>query len=598
MKRPLLAAALLAVLPITGASDAPATLETLVVTATDHPLPRERTAAELIVIDRAQIAAAMAPDIASLLRRFAGIDIGRTGGPGAQTSLFVRGGNSNHLLVLVDGVPINSGTTGAAALQHIDPDLIERIEVLKGPRASLYGSSAVAGVIQVFTRAGRPGQAELAARIGAFGSSEAELSAGFSDRRGATLSVAVSTQRVDRYRPRSDSPIERDYSQSGATLRGTMPVGEATLRASLWHSQAQVGYLDFTGTVPLDQDTANRSATIGVDLAPGPWTLAVDLQSMKDEIVQRDSADYARTRRHTVAAQLARALGARDRVTLDLSWTDEDLRALAGSGFGATPVAERRDHLAAGLHWLHSGEHLDLQALLAHEEHEIFDAPLLWNLDAAWHLGDRWSLLALAGTGFRAPTVLDRFGFGGNPSLEPERSRSLELGLRWQPDASARAELRLFENRVEDLVTFDLGSFTLQNIEQARTRGAELSTAMQLGHWRADANLFVQEPENRSTGQRLLRRSRTGGGLSLSGAAGRVHFGVELIARGARSDFGGARLGGYGLLNANASLDLGEGWRMALRVENLLDKDYQTAAGFREPGSSAWLEMRWSPRRL
>ena len=198
-----------------------------------------------------------------------------------------------------------------------------------------------------------------------------------------------------------------------------------------------------------------------------------------------------------------------------------------------------------------------------------------------------------AGTGFRAPTVLDRFGFGGNPALDPERSRSAELGLRWVPDNRLRLELRVFENRVRDLVIFDSGSFSLQNVDRARTRGVEASAFWQRGPWRADFSASAQDPEDRGTGKTLVRRSRESAGLGLGWSGSRLGLHAELIARGPRRAVNDEQLGGYALFNLGGSLVLGDGWSLQWRAENLLDADYQSAAGFNEPGQSGWLGLRW-----
>ena len=588
--------ALLCVAPTALAAE-PTPLEPVVVTAAGYDQPQEQTAADLQIIDRAQIEAAMASDVAQIIQRLAGIDIGRTGGPGRQTSLFIRGGNSNHTLVLVDGVPINSGSTGAAALQHLDPDLVERIEVLRGPRASLYGSSALAGVIHVITR--RPAGRGLGfeAGLGADGGRNLATHGQWQDGSGLQFAVAASAQRVERFRPRTHNPRETDYAQRGVSLNLSRPLGDARVFANLWQSTAQVGYLDFSGTTELDQDTENRSARLGASGDVGPWSWQADLLQMSDQVQQQQSADFAKTYATTLATRLGRRLGDRQQLWLDLSWTDEDLRALSGSDFGAGPVAEQREYGSAGLLFDHRGDRLLLQAVVSHEDRAVFDAPLLWNLDAGWRLGPRLTLLGLAGRGFRAPTVLDRFGFGGNPDLRPETSRSLELGLRWQPLAGLRTELRAFENRVDDLLSFDLGTFTLQNIERARTRGLELSSVWQHQGWRVDAGFSAQQPENLSTGQPLLRRSQRSGSLAVAWNGSRHGWHAEVVAVGERPDFGGARLGGYALLNVGGRLTLGDGFSLLARVDNLLDADYQTAAGFREPNLSGSLAIRWESAR-
>ena len=175
----------------TTAAAAPAKLSTVVVTASRAEQSSEQLSAATVIIDRAQIELAQANDLAELLRFTAGFDIGRNGGPGQTTSLFVRGGNSNHTLVLIDGVPINNATTGAAALQHIAPAMIERIEVIKGPRASLYGSSAIAAVVNVITRRADQASGQLQASLGAHNASDLSAQGAFVAENGGRLNLLL-----------------------------------------------------------------------------------------------------------------------------------------------------------------------------------------------------------------------------------------------------------------------------------------------------------------------------------------------------------------------------------------------------------------------
>lgn len=170
-----LTAALLAALP----AATPETLDTVTVSASRRPQAAAEALADVSVIERAQIEASGAPDLLELLRGLAGVDLARGGGSGQQTSLFLRGSNSNHTLFLVDGVRVNSANTGAAAFEHLPLDQIERIEIIRGPRASYYGSDAIGGVIAISTRehtgpsmllrAGSHGRAAAAAAWGVSG---------------------------------------------------------------------------------------------------------------------------------------------------------------------------------------------------------------------------------------------------------------------------------------------------------------------------------------------------------------------------------------------------------------------------------------------
>ncbi|MFY8122825.1 MAG: TonB-dependent receptor, partial [Silanimonas sp.] len=214
------------------ASGSAETLDAVVVTATRSPMPIARGLASTTVLDRAAIEQAQAPDLIDLLARQAGIDVSRTGGPGSVSTLFLRGGNSNHVLVLVDGVRVNSVQQGLYDFSSLPIDRIERIEIVRGPRAALWGSDAIGGVIQIFTR--DPGQHGAQARFGSFQRVESSAQWGVSGERGSVgigggvqdaEGYNVSTPRSFGFDPDRDGFRNRHLSLGGRTTLGTQALG-------------------------------------------------------------------------------------------------------------------------------------------------------------------------------------------------------------------------------------------------------------------------------------------------------------------------------------------------------------------------------------
>lgn len=582
----------------TTAAAAPAKLSTVVVTASRAEQSSEQLSAATVIIDRAQIELAQANDLAELLRFTAGFDIGRNGGPGQTTSLFVRGGNSNHTLVLIDGVPINNATTGAAALQHIAPAMIERIEVIKGPRASLYGSSAIAAVVNVITRRADQASGQLQASLGAHNASDLSAQGAFVAENGGRLNLLLQRQRSDGIPPVRGSTLGGDYQLRTVQMQGEVPVASALLSAQLWHAEGSVGYTDlFTGSQDLHQETRNRSIRSAVSgKLSEHWSSELALSDAADRVQQRESPDYADTRRSGIAWQNQFSISPQQQLSLGAGYSREQVDSLS---FGAR-VEESRDIREFSAEYLLHAARYSLQANLSGIDHDAFGDQLLWNLELGHDLLDSLRLFALAGTGFRAPSALDRFGFGGNPELDAESSRSLEAGLRWQPSDAWRNELRLFETLVDDLVSFDpsrtspanpFGS--LANIERARIQGLEISSQWQNGSWLAQFSGTLQDPENQTTGATLLRRAKQSAALRFSRKLGHHQLGLNLLASGPRDDFG-SELGGYALLNLSAQIQLQPGLLLQARLENALDKDYQTAAGYRHLGATAQLGLNWT----
>ncbi len=231
----------------------------IIVTATRTPTPLEEVLAPVLLVDRAEIDRSLALDPSELLRFRAGIDLSRNGGPGQTTGLFIRGGESNHTLVLVDGVRINPGTIGIAQIQNLPPQLLERIEVVKGPRSALYGSDAIGGVVNVITRRGRDGWSAEAG-VGAHDTTSASLVGGFGDQ-ALGLDFGVSWLDSAGFPTRSDSDVDRGYDDLGVTARFSGRVGAGELALKHFNASGTTEYVDFLLT-PVDQDYRNATTAL------------------------------------------------------------------------------------------------------------------------------------------------------------------------------------------------------------------------------------------------------------------------------------------------------------------------------------------------
>ena len=216
-------------------------LDPVVVTATRNPTPVSEVLAATIVITREEIEQAQVNDLAQLLALRAGLDIGRTGGPGQPASVFIRGGNSDQTLVLVDGVRVNPATFGGAALSLISPEMIERIEIVKGPRSTLYGSDALAGVINIITRGpdGTRFSGEL--RGGSYGTRDVSASTAFGDEH-ARLAITAEHVQADGFPSFKGATQDRGYELGTVALRGEAKAGPVKLKAQVWRAEGSNDY--------------------------------------------------------------------------------------------------------------------------------------------------------------------------------------------------------------------------------------------------------------------------------------------------------------------------------------------------------------------
>lgn len=583
------------------AAEEAATLSPIVVTPTGQPVPLSETLAAITVISRADIERAQVTDIAELLRYVAGVEIGRNGGPGQVTSVFIRGGESNHTLVLIDGIRVNPASAGGAALQNIAPEMIERIEVLRGPRATIYGSDAIAGVINIITRSPQGLHGDLTLRGGDYDTRDAAGSFSYGGEQ-AGVSVAAQHQAIGGFPSCSGTDQDRAFRNTSVSLKAQAKLAGVSLAARAWNAEGQAEYLDFCGfNTPLDQEFKNQVVAADASVNPAAaWRSTLSVSRMEDEIRQTQGADFVRTVRPRVAWDTTLSLDAQ-RLTLGLEVAREEVEFLS---FG-TSNAEDRDLFGGFIQdELNLGSHSAVLAL-AWQDHDAYGDRATWNAEYGYEFPSQTRLIAAAGTGFRAPDTSDRFGFGGNPDLKPETSKSYELGVRQGIGSGQSVELRGFWNDVDDLISvicvagcdtpaFDDDVFQARNIDEYRNRGVELSYRIVRASWSAQVSGISQKPEDRATGQRLLRRADQSATAGYTRRFGWFEAGLDVLASGDRIDFGDTPLPGYVLVNLTSGARLGEHVRLQARLENLLDKDYQTAAGYNQPGRSVYGTVRYS----
>ena len=582
-------------------------LDDVVVTATRRTISATQALPPVVIIDRAAIERSNALDVAELLRYHSGIEIARNGGPGQVTSTFIRGANSNHTLVLIDGVRVNPGTAGGAALQNITPELVERIEIVKGPRSSLHGSEAIGGVINIITRRGAAGT-EFGARVqaGRYGTRGASANLSWQEE-GFGAGISATTLRVDGFPTFRDSDEKRGFDNDAvnAWVRGTL--GALELEASHWQATGNAEYADFF-RAPQDQDFTNRLSRVRLGWRGRDWRSALTVSRFLDRIEQGELAfdpdDFVETERDSVDWQNDLDLVPWLELTAGVTLSREQA---AGQSFGAVLESApgrgeaKRDEDAV---YLQAGIDLGAHRLVAagrHTDHDVFGGVNTWNLEWGAPLGTDWELVAGLGRGFRAPSSSDLYAFGGNPDLEPEVSRSVDLGIRYRPNPDHELELALFRNEINDLIEyFDPDGFMgplpgrNENIGDARIKGAELTWRARYGDWRVTTTMLTQRPEDKATGERLLRRAEQSATAQLVRRIGAHELGLQMLASGEREDFGGARLAGYVLASLTGSFALAERWTLRARLDNLLDQDYELVEGYNSAGRGVYASLAYS----
>jgi vitamin B12 transporter len=569
----------------------------VVVTASRTSTAIDETLASVSVITRDEIEASATLDLLDLLRGVPGLDIVRGGGQAQQTSVFLRGTNSNHALVLIDGMRVSSLGTGSFAWEHLALAAIERIEIVRGPRAALWGSDAIGGVIQIFTR--RTDGFDAALSVGNHDTLAAEAGAGWRDERGgidlrlgATDSGGINAQTPEGF---AFDPDDDGFIQRNALLHADLAVGAQRLDASALRRHDDIEF---------DQGESERRQTqygAGLDAAFGDdWRHRFALAASRDTLIT--PAFFSRYDSHREQADWTHdyAAAADARLLFGLGYVRE--RGVNVDTFGGEPIySARRNNRAAFVGWNQRLQAHRLEISARHDDNSQFGGETTLSAAWGWQATERLRLSLSGGEGFRAPTLNELYspGFGGlfagNPLLDPEQSRSWEAALDFAGDGW-RGGLRTYRTTIDDLIDFSGGdTFQAVNINRARIDGVEFDSEWRRAAWVVSANATWQDAENRDTGSALLRRPDLKGTVALDWTdAEGLRVGIEGHAASSRPEFGGD-LPGYGLLSLRGHWPLHRHLRLEGRVENLLDRDYTLARGFNTPGMTALLTLRWTP---
>ena len=582
-----LSALLLVLLATATGAETPYVEDNIIVTATRSAIPLEDAIVPVTVITRQDIEQSLASDLAELLRFEAGLDIGRQGGPGQATSVFLRGTESNHTLVLIDGVRINPGTVGGAAIQNIAPEIIERVEIVKGARSALFGTDAIGGVINVMTRRTDRQFVEGGVGGGAFDTRSGSFAAGLR-RDGADVGISLNWQDTEGFPTSTDSTIDRGFENLSGSFHGGLRVGTSYASVRHWRATGTTEYLDFF-LAPLDQDFRNESTALEIQTDFGETLDSkLVLSHIVDEITQNQSAEFVESTRNALDWQVGLERG-NHRWIGGVYLVDENADSFAfGSGFNEDTSVKAvflEDQWTTDRH----GVFLALRLT----DHENFGNHTSWNAEYAFTLNEHWTLNAGVGTAFRAPDATDRFGFGGSPDLDPETSDQAQLGLRFRPSPRHTLEFGLYRNDMEDLIEFDLSSFELRNIAEADIRGAQLAWEYEGDGYSIRTAVVKQSADNAADGSRLFRRAEESMTVGLMKDIGAHRLGLSILASGDRVDVGDVPLAGYVLADLTGQFAIGDLWRVNARIENLLDTRYETAAGYRMQERSAFVDLRF-----
>jgi vitamin B12 transporter len=593
--------------PPPSSAAAPTQLEPIVVTAQRAPQALADALPQTTLFTRADIENSNATDLPGLLALAPGAQIVRNGGPGATASLFLRGAQSTQSLVLIDGVRVDSASLGQAQIAQLPLDQIERVEIVNGNVSSLYGSGAIGGVVQVFTKDGGDHPPRFNFSVG-YGSYHTQSqTAGVSGRLDAagdtTFSVSLSRDKTDGFS--AIDPVRQP--QANPNANGYL---DESVAASLKHRfnarwSAGVSYFQSNGDTSFDN-------------AYGQPT---DLNSLYTKVQQIAAfADGKLTDWWTTHLRVASGSD-RSQSWLNGAYTDhfntdnrqytwqndfaplKDQRIQAGyerldQAFDSDVFAAPQRHVNSG--WLgYTGRfgNSQFQANVRRDQYSDFGGANSYYLGYGLDVTEHWKVTASYSDAFRAPSFNDLYyPNAGNPAIRPERSHSVEAAVQYASDALGVARVTVFQTRYTDLIDYQpvANSYYYQavNIGRAKVQGVEGSWQGHVGKTEVRVAATVQNPVDETAGQDLNRRARRFASFALNRAFGGWRVGGEWLVSGARNDTGNP-LGGYGVVNLSARYNITKAWYVSARIDNLLDKDYELAYAYNTPRRGAYVTIGW-----
>lgn len=588
----------------------------LSVTANRFQEPDSSILAPITVVEREQIDRWQSNSVIDVLRRMPGIDVGQNGGIGQQSSIFVRGTNSNHVLILVDGVRLNqANVSGSSDISQIPLSLVQRIEYIRGPRSSVYGSDAIGGVINILTERKTEG-GTLNATMGSHGYQEYDgsIKQKVGDR--TTLTAAGSYLYTKGY----------DVEANGNTGGHPQPDRDGFMNKSLWlgvnHDvnddvslYARAYGFDNRTAYDAYYDSYNKTLTDTRALFSRTYDGGVKFH--RDNYSSSLNASYNYTKDYDYDPRYGR-YGKGSRFThseqYNVQWGNH---LLLGNGSIGGGVDWQRQSVKEGSNGFPNKEHFDntglyltgqqklgnviAEASVRSDHHSEYNWHTTWQSNLAWEFVEGYSVIGGYGTAFKAPNLNQLYvdnplwNLEGNLNLKPEESKQWEGGFEGLTGPLAW-RVTVYRNDIENLIVYKSAKpvDTYENIGKALIKGAEFTGEMDTWVFHHTFNYQYIDARNKETHQRLDRRARQQLKYQLDWQVEKLDMGVtyQYIGQRTDKDYGtneNVSLGGVSIWDLTASYPITSHLSIRGRIANLFDKDYETAYGYRTPGREYFL---------
>ncbi|MDP1680559.1 MAG: TonB-dependent receptor, partial [Burkholderiales bacterium] len=570
---------------------------TLVVTATRTPTPVRELLNDISVITQEDIQRAGQTTLPELLRSLPGIEFSANGGAGTNSSVFIRGANANHTLVLIDGMRINSATTGTTALEKIPLGQIEHIEVLRGPGSHLYGSEAIGGVIQIFTKSGgaAPGF-HLGGGAGSRGLYQVNAG-GNGKLGGVNFNLEIAHESTDSFSAIGDT-TSSTYNPDNDPYRNTSASAKLSHRLNDQHEFGATGFYSngkghFDGSRTYDSRNNQTLAAYGFysqDRFLPDWKSQIRIGRSFDDLRSLTSTSWTkfRTDQEQLSWQNDLETGV-GRFTLGTEHNRQHVTSTT-----SYTVSKRAVHSYFAGYQGRFGAH-STQLNVRNDDNSQFGSHATGSAAYGYQFTKAWRANASIGTAFRAPTFNELyFPNYGISTLRPERAVNKEAGVHFD-HAAQHVSLVYFDNQISDLIN---SGTVVSQTQRASITGATLSYHGRVDNFNLRASATAQNPRNETNNLLLNRRAKQTATAGIDYQSGAWSYGGELNASGKRYDDANNTkpLGGYTVFNLHSGYTYSKALSFVARLNNVFDKQYELAKTYNTPDRNIFVGFDYHPK--
>lgn len=586
-------------------------VDPIIVTATRTPTRANDVLADYVYIGPEEIADAGQSSITELLQRQRGVEISNNRG-GVQ-SVFLRGANSAQTLVLIDGVRTTSMLNGGAAWAAIPVSIIDHIEIIFGPQSSLYGSDAIGGVINIFTKKGEgPTKVSASTGYGSYGTSisDASVYGSTGGDKNTSYSVSATTENTAGFNTIASNNTAQNYYNTSSNI-GYTKTGGAARVSQEWAKGQELGAQVFASR------NNNQYPVYGLAKAVGNQINEVTTLALysKNQITQNWNSNFQFAQSYDSGQALYSGNNPISTTRQNIyTWQNDinvgpDLLQILGERRTATMNATgpatlnlgQDTNSVAAAYQMKRGANL-ANLSIRNDSITGYGPQTTGGISYGYFFTKEWRANVNYGTGFKAPSFYDLYYPGyGVTTLQPEKSKNTEAGLHYEGGAYD-VHLVAYSNSITNLIQYTSSgcptgySFgCASNVATAKITGLSLGTVARVGNFNLKASFDQQNPIDQNTGYVLAKRAKQFGNLGAEYRAKQVAAGLEGTFQASRNDFGNSNtMSGYGIFNAYASYDFAKDWSLFGRWNNMTNKNYQLSYGYVTPGSNVFVGVRYA----